>query len=257
MDIQKLKIALLAKSGYFSDQTLLHISNHFRIDCVIFEFKTKKKEIKTFIKTQGRIRFAFFILTTIFRKLRINKIKSEKFDRIKYCQDQNIPYQIVNNHNSIESISALNKVKPDLIVICSSGIISQKIIDIPKIGVISGHPGWLPDFRGWDALRWAVKKDGTKGVTIHFIDKGIDTGDIILQEKINSGNFKNFSQLFNFALKLRLDLYIKAIGLVNTGEYPRIKQIKKVQSLYKRMSFWKQLQVNFILNKNFKKQQKR
>lgn len=254
MQKQNIKIALLAKSGNFSDQTLIHISKHFQIACIVFEFKTKKEEIKTFIKTQGRIRFAVFLLNTIFKKLKIKKQQFKKFDRIAYCQENNIPYYIVKNHNSEENIHILNDVKPDLIVICSSGIISQKIIDIPTIGIISGHPGWLPDFRGWDALRWAILKDGVKGVTIHFIEKGIDTGDIILQEKICSNNFKNFNQLFNFALKLRLELYNKVIDLINRGEYPRIKQIKKAKSLYKRMSFWNQIGVNLVLRKNYKKQ---
>lgn len=256
MEKQKIRIALLAKSGTFSDKTLMHISENFNISCVVFEHKSKKEELRTFIKTQGRIRFAFFLFKKIFSIFSINRNQGARFDRIDYCKKNNIPYHIVNNHNSNECIKILNNAVPDLIVICSSGIISQKIIDIPKIGIVSGHPGWLPDFRGWDALRWAILKDGIKGVTIHFIDKGIDTGDLILQEKIDASNFLNFNQIFNFALNLRLELYVKAISLINDGKYPRIKQIKKEGSLYKRMSFWNQIQVNVALRRNYKKIEK-
>lgn len=253
MDNQKVKIALLAKSGSFSDQTFIHLSEHFKISHVLFEYKTKKDEIKTFIKTQGRIRFAFFLIKKILQKFSLKKNYNESFDRIKYCDENNIAYNIVQNHNSKESTEVLQKVNPDLIVICSSGIISQKLIDIPKIGIISGHPGWLPDYRGWDALRWAILKKGTKGVTIHFIDKGIDTGDIIVQEKIESNNFRNFNQIFNFALQLRLKLYVKAIELINTGGFPRSKQVKKENSLYKRVNFWNETKVNKVLRNNYKK----
>lgn len=253
MNKQKIKIALLAKSGTFSDQTLIFLAEKFKISCVVFEYKSTKEEIRTFIKTQGRVRFAFFVIKKIFSKFQVNKSKSSTFNRTEYCKKNNIPYNVVLNHNSPESIKALSEINPDIIVICSSGIISQKIIDIPKIGIISGHPGWLPDYRGWDALRWAILKNGIKGVTIHFIDKGIDTGDIILQEKIDSTIFKNFNQIFDFALNLRLELYDSAITLINQGEYPRIKQIKKPGSLYKRMSFWNQIKVNKLLSKNYKK----
>lgn len=86
-------------------------------------------------------------------------------------------------YNYINYIKNLN---PDLIVVCGyKYIIPGKIFNIPKFRTINIHPSYLPSYRGQHVVNWAiVNGESETGVTIHFIDEGIDTGDIIVQKKI-------------------------------------------------------------------------
>lgn len=75
----------------------------------------------------------------------------------------------------------LRRIKPDLIFVWSySMILPEEIIKIPKYGCINVHMGLLPEYRGVNGVRWALLNGEEKtGITIHFMDSGIDTGDII------------------------------------------------------------------------------
>lgn len=80
----------------------------------------------------------------------------------------------------------IKNLNPDLIVVCGyKYIISGEIFNIPKFRTINIHPSYLPNYRGQHVVNWAIVNGETKtGVTIHFIDKGIDTGEIIIQKEI-------------------------------------------------------------------------
>lgn len=89
--------------------------------------------------------------------------------------------------NNDETIKVINNYKPDLIIsIFFNQIIKSRIISIPKYGVINIHPSYLPDYKGMSPTFWAMANDEKKlGVSIHFIDEGIDTGKIISRKKID------------------------------------------------------------------------
>jgi methionyl-tRNA formyltransferase len=95
-------------------------------------------------------------------------------------------YQLTKNelYNYIDIISNLN---PDLIVVCGyKYIIPIEIFSIPKLKSINIHPSYLPNYRGQHVINWAIANgEYETGVTIHFIDEGIDTGDIIIQKRIS------------------------------------------------------------------------
>lgn len=86
-------------------------------------------------------------------------------------------------YNYIDYIKDLN---PDLIVVCGyKYIIRNEIFNIPRFKSINIHPSYLPNYRGQHVVNWAVANgENETGVTIHFVDKGIDTGDIIIQKKV-------------------------------------------------------------------------
>ena len=78
-------------------------------------------------------------------------------------------------------------LKPDLIVIADyKYIIPENIIAIPRLGAINFHPSILPKYRGRAPVNWAIiNGEDRVGLTVHFIDKGIDSGPIIDQKIIN------------------------------------------------------------------------
>ncbi len=99
---------------------------------------------------------------------------SKKFD---------IPVYYCNDINSSYSLEKIKELQVDIIISAYyNQILKETIIDTPEYGVLNIHPGWLPAYRGVMSYFW-VLKDGndSAGVSIHWIDKGIDTGAVVAQ----------------------------------------------------------------------------
>jgi methionyl-tRNA formyltransferase len=94
------------------------------------------------------------------------------------------PMYTVENHNDPVCQELLREYQPDLTVLGGTRIIKKPLMDIPARGMINSHPGLLPRLRGSASVGWALYKDLPVGATVHFIDHGIDTGDIILRQEL-------------------------------------------------------------------------
>lgn len=112
-------------------------------------------------------------------------------------------------------------------------IFPKNIINIVNIGIINIHPAFLPFSRGWNTPSWAIYNNTLFGVTIHWIDEGIDTGDIIIQEKIDINEDDTADSLYKKATDLELTLFKIFLDLlVSNSELPRKKQKKDGISTY-------------------------
>ena len=100
-----------------------------------------------------------------------------------YSEKYNIEYLKHENINSDEFISIVKKYNCDLFVSMSfNQIFRSVIINLPKYKTINCHAGKLPFYRGRNILNWALINDEKEfGITVHYVDEGIDTGGIILQ----------------------------------------------------------------------------
>lgn len=100
-----------------------------------------------------------------------------------------IEYQTIDKTFSDEDISLIEKTKPDIIFNIFSDIkFPKKVLSIPKLGAINFHNGPLPLYRGHGHVIpfWSIMNgEQTHGVTWHFMDEGIDTGDIIRVRKFD------------------------------------------------------------------------
>ena len=85
-----------------------------------------------------------------------------------------------------EFLALLRELAPDLIIVVAYGkILRQEVLGIPKYGCINVHASLLPKYRGAAPCQWAVLNgEAETGVTTMMMDAGIDTGDMLLQEKI-------------------------------------------------------------------------
>ncbi len=94
-----------------------------------------------------------------------------------------VPFIPTENVNTLEFISVMGEFKPDLLVSMSfNQILRKDIIDYPPKGFINCHAGALPFYRGRNPLNWAlINGESSFGITVHFVDEGIDTGDIVEQ----------------------------------------------------------------------------
>jgi len=104
----------------------------------------------------------------------------------EYCIQMAINFERISNFKEFTFVEKIKILNPDLLVICHfQKIIHQDLIDIPKFGSINLHPSLLPNYRGMSPQHWPIfNGDKETGVTVHFIDEGVDTGDIIIQQKL-------------------------------------------------------------------------
>jgi len=95
-------------------------------------------------------------------------------------------YQPEKIKNNEEVLNTLNKLNPNLIVVVAYGkILPEEILNMPKYGCINVHGSLLPKYRGAAPIQWSViNGDNETGVTTMYMDKGMDTGDMILKTEL-------------------------------------------------------------------------
>ena len=74
--------------------------------------------------------------------------------------------------------------RPDVLVLVGADIVPRALLEIPRLGTINPHYGLLPRYRGMNVTEWSIYHDDPVGVTIHAVDPGIDTGDILVRESV-------------------------------------------------------------------------
>lgn len=125
----------------------------------------------------------------------------------------------------INNIQILVALKLDLFFLAWwPKIVSKNIIDIPKIGVINFHPSLLPYNRGKNYNFWTLVDKSPFGVTLHFVNEGIDTGDIIFQKEIEKTWEDNGETLYDKAQDAILTLFKDSYSKIKSGDYVRKKQ---------------------------------
>lgn len=107
----------------------------------------------------------------------------------------------------------LEEYKPDLIAVVAYGkLLPPYILEYPKYGCINMHASLLPKYRGAAPVQWAViNGDEYSGVTTMKMDEGLDTGDMLLSEKIPIGEYETSEQLFDRIAALGADVLCKTI----------------------------------------------
>lgn len=140
--------------------------------------------------------------------------------------------------NSQSAINCILDTAVDLIVVVSYGqIIPEAIINYPRYGCINVHASLLPAYRGAAPIQRAIMNGEEKtGVTIMYMDKGLDTGDIILQMPINISPEIVHGDLENLLAKKGAELLIKTLELIERGSITRIKQDENHSSYAARLT---------------------
>jgi methionyl-tRNA formyltransferase len=118
-------------------------------------------------------------------------------------------------------------LKPELNVMAFvTDIIRTNVLTLPAFGTIQYHPSLLPRHRGISSINWAVAQGDTKtGLTVFWVDEGIDTGPILLQKEIPIGPDDTVGSLyFGQLFALGVDAMVEAVELVQNGTAPRIVQ---------------------------------
>jgi methionyl-tRNA formyltransferase len=103
-------------------------------------------------------------------------------------------------------------------------IVPDPVLEIPRVGVLNLHPALLPYNRGWHTPSWAILDETPIGATLHFMDRGLDTGDIVAQAALEIRPEDTAHTLYARLLQLEVELFREAWPLLATGSPPRRAQ---------------------------------
>ena len=130
-------------------------------------------------------------------------------------------------------MAQISSYSPDLIIsILGNQIFKKPLIELPPLGCINLHTARLPKYRGLMPTFWVLKNEEEfTGVSVFFIDEGIDSGPIIVQKKISIDD-KSQSELIGLTKKIGMEAIAEAINLIINNNVELIKNNDKYKSYF-------------------------
>ena len=145
---------------------------------------------------------------------------------IQMAEQNKIPVEIWSNINTDEFLKHIEQYNVDLFVSMSfNQIFKKKTFTYPPLKTINCHAGKLPFYRGRNILNWVLINDEREyGITVHYVDEGIDTGDIILQRTYSITDNDDYSTLLSRAYIDCAEILYESIKLIQDDKVKLIKQ---------------------------------
>lgn len=137
-----------------------------------------------------------------------------------------------------EAVAELEKYQADLFVVAAFGqLLSEEILNMPEYGCINIHASLLPAYRGAAPIQWAVLNgEKESGVTIMQMDKGLDTGDMLLKRSVELSPKETGDSLHDKLMHLGAELIVEALSKLEKGELVPEKQKDELSSYAKKLT---------------------
>ena len=138
----------------------------------------------------------------------------------KYAVENTLPVFQPEKLKAPEFINQLQQLKADLQIVVAFRMLPEVIWKMPRIGTFNLHASLLPNYRGAAPINWAIINGETvTGATTFFLEQEIDTGKIILQQKINITENETAGELHDELMLVGAELVLKTVTLIDTGNY--------------------------------------
>jgi len=134
--------------------------------------------------------------------------------------------------NSEETIRFIKDNNIKYLINCGAGIFRKKITDINGLYIVNAHAGKLPDYRNMNVVEWALYNSQKVIGTIHLINSGIDTGDILLEEEIYLNKVSDYIVAREYAFDQVIKIAGKAVLDFAEGKIKPKKQPKEGKRWY-------------------------
>lgn len=155
------------------------------------------------LKSYQKVISFFGLLGTSYDRRSIQGIAKEK----------KIPLIFTDDINAADFHQQLKTYSPDIIINQSELIIRNELLSIPKIGILNRHASFLPHFRGRVGSFWAhAEQQPEYGVTIHLVDKKIDSGPIIIQGKYDLDSKLSYAKILDALFQRSVPLMLEALN---------------------------------------------
>ena len=217
-----MKIVLLL--GNESNQCALahRIHSQFPLSAIVIESRKSKTEI-SFIQLVQKIASKL-----LFRKIDNAWSGMRSYYQSKYPEWPALKIINVENINDPSTINICKNIEPDLILVSGTRLIKEPLLSVqPKIGILNLHTGLSPYIKGGpNCSNWCIATGQFEyiGNTVMWINKGIDTGDLLYTETCRFSSEKNLTEIHISVMEHAHDLYLKSIRSINTGNRNRVAQ---------------------------------
>lgn len=199
---------------------------HDVVACVLFDVSPsgrKKSIFKQAKETLSIFGCNFFIHYSI--KYLLSIINPNK--KVSYVLNKfDIPIiRLKKSINAPESLNTIKAYKPDLLIsIAGNQIFKLPLINLAPKGCLNLHTALLPKNRGLMPSFWTLKnEDKETGVSVFFVDEGIDSGPILVQKKISIQPNMTQQQLIKLSKKIGMESIVEAINKIESGSYTLIE----------------------------------
>lgn len=153
--------------------------------------------------------------------------KSMQFPPVKeMALKYDLPVWQPEHVNDPDMLKILEEAMPDCIVVAAFGqLLKERILNLPKYGCVNIHASLLPKLRGAAPIQWAViNGDKTAGVTTMLMDKGLDTGDMLMKKEIELTEDETGGSLFDRLSECGCELILETLQALEDGNCPRTPQ---------------------------------
>ncbi len=143
------------------------------------------------------------------------------------AEDAGVPVLDTRSLREAEPLEAFRAWEPELLVFAFvTEIVRPEVLAVPRHGAIQYHPSLLPRHRGRSAMNWAIAAgETTTGLTVFWVDEGIDTGPVLLSREVPIGPDDTVGSLyFDRLYPQGIEALVEAVGLVREGRAPREPQ---------------------------------
>lgn len=149
--------------------------------------------------------------------------KLHESDVKKYAVSQNLTILQPQKLKAPQFLEALRSLKADLQIVVAFRMLPEVVWNMPRMGTFNLHGSLLPHYRGAAPINWAIMNGDTEtGVTTFFIEQKIDTGNVLLQEKIPIGPEDNVEKIHDELMNVGAGLVIKTVeGILNNELTPK------------------------------------
>src|SRR4030088_1610301 len=137
------------------------------------------------------------------------------------------PVVTCSDQNSPRAIAQLKQWSPDLAIFTGGNILRDELLKIPRLGVLNSHLALLPEIRGMSSPEWSLLCGVPLGITIHFMDTGIDTGPILLRRKFAGGDCESLTDLRNRMIAEGIELIAEAVAGLDRGTVSGVAQTER------------------------------
>ena len=130
-----------------------------------------------------------------------------------------VPTVVVENINDPRCLAFIREHRPELLAVCGTSVLKPEVFTAAPKGAINIHTGITPEYRSADPIFWALyhREPEKVGVTIHFVDKGIDTGSIIHQQSVPVFADDSLGSIYVRCIRRGAELYSRALGEIEDG----------------------------------------
>jgi methionyl-tRNA formyltransferase len=251
-----MKIVIFTRTGFHHTSFINRLQERFEITCVVRE---------AYPETRMESRFRILMKNAL-KKHRMRKIKDGLYIREFYEKFSvgfryhrmlkdflQSPFDLVVERTGTKYLnvkcgeihgagfsSFLKGLGPDIVAVLGSSVISPQVISIPLVGMVNLHSGLSPYYRGTWSYGWPIVNNEPEyiGVTVHHVDPGIDTGDIVYQTRPVLDGRDNLNTIFLKVIAEGIELVGDAVdGMIRKGVAASYKQPQETGKLYRAKDF--------------------